>query len=65
MGGMEASRKLVGLNPRIMLIVTSGYVSDPVIADPGSSGFAAALSKPYSAELLSKTIAEVLAKRPE
>jgi hypothetical protein len=48
-----------------MLIVTSGYVSDPVIADPGSSGFAAALSKPYSAELLSKTIAEVLAKRPE
>lgn len=64
MGGMEASRKLVGMNPRMMLIVTSGYVSDPIVADPAAHGFAAALSKPYSAELLSKTIAEVLAKRP-
>jgi PAS domain S-box-containing protein len=63
MGGMEASRRLVGMNPEMVLIVTSGYLSDPVIADPGAHGFAAALPKPYSAELLSKTIAEVLAKR--
>jgi len=60
---MEASRRLVGMNPEMVLIVTSGYLSDPVIADPGAHGFAAALPKPYSAELLSKTIAEVLAKR--
>jgi PAS domain S-box-containing protein len=64
MGGMEASRRLVGMNPRIVLMVTSGYIADPVIADPAAHGFAAALPKPYSAELLSKTIAEVLAKRP-
>jgi hypothetical protein len=52
------------MNPRIVLMVTSGYIADPVIADPAAHGFAAALPKPYSAELLSKTIAEVLAKRP-
>ncbi|GEM_PF-1293367 len=63
MGGIEASKKLVAMNPNINLIVTSGYVADPIIADPASHGFAAALSKPYSAELLSKTISEVLAKR--
>ncbi|MDW5562144.1 MAG: MEDS domain-containing protein [Methanomassiliicoccus sp.] len=64
MGGLEASKSLVAMNPRIALIVTSGYISDPVIADPKAHGFAAALSKPYSAELLSKTIAEVLASQP-
>lgn len=63
MGGIEASKRMVAMNPNIKLIVTSGYIADPVIADPASHGFAAALSKPYSAELLSKTIAEVLAKR--
>ena len=62
-GGIEASRRLVQMNPQMVLICTSGYVSDPIIADPKAHGFAAALAKPYSAELLSKTIAEVLANR--
>ena len=52
-GGIEASRRLVQMNPQIVLICTSGYVSDPIIADPKAHGFAAALAKPYSAELLS------------
>ena len=64
MGGMEASKRLAELNPKIVLIVTSGYLSDPIVANPSANGFAAALSKPYSAELLSKTIAEALANRP-
>jgi PAS domain S-box-containing protein len=62
-GGLEAGQMLKAADPQIHLVVTSGYVSDPVIADPGAYGFSAALPKPYSAELLSCTIAEVLGLR--
>jgi PAS domain S-box-containing protein len=62
-GGLEAGQKLKAADPQLHLVVTSGYISDPVIADPRAYGFSAALPKPYSAELLSRTIAEVLGLR--
>jgi DNA-binding NarL/FixJ family response regulator len=64
MGGKEAGQKLRAENPGLKLIVSSGYVADPALADPTSQGFAAAIPKPYAAEVLSKVVANVLAQRP-
>ncbi|MBI0583324.1 MAG: PAS domain S-box protein [Methanomassiliicoccus sp.] len=63
-GGLEASKALTEVNPQLIMVVTSGYVSDPILLDPTGHGFAAALPKPYSAELLSSTIAKALSGRP-
>ena len=62
MGGREASQKLAAENPRLKLIVSSGYVTDPIVVNPSSAGFDAAIPKPYPAEILSKIVAGVLAK---
>jgi CheY-like chemotaxis protein len=64
MGGKEAGQKLRAENPALKLIVSSGHVADPALADPASMGFAAAIPKPYAADMLSKVVAAVLGQRP-
>jgi PAS domain S-box-containing protein len=48
MGGREAARGILNIDPRARLIVSSGYSNDPIIADFRRYGFAAAALKPYS-----------------
>lgn len=47
MGGREAARAILGIDPRAQLIVSSGYSNDPIIADFRHYGFCAAVLKPY------------------
>lgn len=47
MAGKEAARRILTRDPGARLIVSSGYRNDPVMADPASYGFSAALPKPY------------------
>ncbi len=58
MGGIEAGQRLRADHPGLRLIISSGYVTDPV-----STGFAAAIPKPYAADVLSNVVASVLASR--
>ena len=60
MGGQEAARQLLALDPEAKLIVTSGYSNDPVMADYSQYGFLFAVIKPFSIQDLDTAIAMAL-----
>jgi PAS domain S-box-containing protein len=47
MGGKDAIRDLLALDPSARAIVASGYASDPVLADCARYGFIGQLAKPF------------------
>lgn len=48
MGGKDAVKRLLAIDPQVKAIVSSGYSNDPVMTDFGRYGFIGALSKPYT-----------------
>ncbi len=60
MGGKEAISKLREMDPGVRAIVSSGYSNDPVMADYGSYGFKAVLTKPYEIHALGETVRKVM-----
>ena len=63
MGGKEAIEKLREIDPDIKAVVSSGYSSDPVMADYKKYGFSAVILKPYGMEELSKTLYDIIVMR--
>lgn len=49
MGGQEAIRTLLRIDPTVKAIVMSGYADDPVVLEHERHGFKGALKKPFSA----------------
>jgi PAS domain S-box-containing protein len=47
MGGQEAIKGLLELDPEVKVIVSSGYSEDPVMANYREFGFSGVLSKPF------------------
>lgn len=60
MGGEEAQKKLLEIDPAVRSIVSSGYSNDPVMSKYEEYGFKGVVTKPYNIELLSKAIHGVL-----
>jgi PAS domain S-box-containing protein len=60
MGGEEAARKLLQVDPQAKIIVASGYSNDPVMSNYRKYGFGAALSKPFDLKELNSAITSVL-----
>jgi CheY-like chemotaxis protein/two-component sensor histidine kinase len=60
MGGLEAMQKLLELDPNVKAIVSSGYSSDPVLANYRSHGFRGVVPKPYRFAELARTIRTVI-----
>jgi len=56
MGGKEAVREILRINPDAKVVVSSGYSNDPVMARFGEYGFCAALVKPYQLNELTRVI---------
>jgi len=55
-GGKEAINSLIQIDPKVKAIVSSGYASDPVMANYREYGFCAVLSKPYRLQEMSKAL---------
>jgi len=63
MGGKEAIKKLLKIDPEAKVIVSSGYATDPIMADYEKYGFSAVVTKPYSVAQIEKTLQSLLGKR--
>lgn len=61
MGGKEAIDKLIAINPKIKVIVSSGFSKDPIMSNYKKYGFAGVLAKPYRVSEFSRIVREVLA----
>jgi PAS domain S-box-containing protein len=56
MGGEQAMRELLKIDPGIKAIVSSGYFNDPVMSDFQKYGFKGAMPKPYEKSTLKKVL---------
>ncbi|MHB8809152.1 MAG: PAS domain-containing hybrid sensor histidine kinase/response regulator [Desulfobulbaceae bacterium] len=61
MGGREAVRELLKIDPTARVIVSSGYSTDPVMAHYNEHGFCGAIVKPYQLQELSRAITQAIA----
>jgi PAS domain S-box-containing protein len=60
MGGAEAVKELLTIDPHVKAIVSSGYSNDPIMANFRTYGFRSCIKKPYQLQELSKTLEEVV-----
>jgi PAS domain S-box-containing protein len=63
MGGKEAVKKLLEIDPDARVIVSSGYATDPIMSEYKKYGFSAVITKPYSVNQLEETIHSLLKKK--
>ena len=64
MGGREAVAQLRAMDPNVKAIVSSGYSSDPVLANYREHGFSGVAAKPYEVADLARVLRAVLAGTP-
>ncbi len=62
MGGKEAVRRILEIDPGAKAIVSSGYSNDPIMADFRSYGFLGVVTKPYRIKDLSEEVYQILNK---
>lgn len=62
MGGREAVRRILEIDPDARVIVSSGYSNDPVMAEYRAHGFRGVIAKPYDLAELRRVVAEVIAR---
>jgi len=62
MGGKEAIRELLKIDPNAKAIVSSGYSSDPIMSDCKKYGFMGVVAKPYKISELGKTLQKIIRK---
>ena len=60
MGGREAMKELMAIDPEAKVIVSSGYSKDPILAQFHEYGFAGRLAKPFQIADLEQTLLQVL-----
>ena len=60
MGGKEALKRLIDLDPTVNAIVSSGYATDATMSRYQDFGFRGVIAKPYEAAELGKTVHDVI-----
>ena len=60
MGGVEAIKELLAIDPEIRAIVATGYSFDPVVSNFREYGFCGAITKPFGMDELIKSVQEAL-----
>ncbi len=59
MGGEEAVKELLKLDPDAKVVVSSGYSTDPIMSNYKDYGFKGCLSKPYNIDELSEVLEKI------
>jgi CheY-like chemotaxis protein len=62
MGGQEAAKGILQIDPEVKMIVSSGYADDPIIVNYTDHGFKGVATKPYSMNKLSGVLDQVMEK---
>ncbi len=62
MGGYEAMKILRKIDPNVRAIVSSGYSTDPIMADYKKYGFKGIVPKPYTVKDLGEILHKVMAE---
>jgi PAS domain S-box-containing protein len=65
MGGKEAIKKLLEIDPNATVIVSSGYATDPIMSEYRKHGFKAVIAKPYSVKQLRETLSGITRKKKQ
>ncbi|MBN2372875.1 PAS domain S-box protein [bacterium] len=65
MGGKEAIKRLLEIDPDVKAIVSSGYSNDPAMNSYREYGFSSVIGKPYKIEELNDAIDRVMAESPK
>jgi CheY-like chemotaxis protein len=65
MGGEEAVKKILAIDPQAKCIVSSGYSTAPVMAEYKKYGFVAVIAKPFQITDLNEVLQNVLVKSKE
>ena len=60
MGGKEAAARILEIDPDAALIVSSGYSSDPILANFRQYGFSGVVPKPFDAEGLASELKRLI-----
>jgi DNA-binding NarL/FixJ family response regulator len=60
MGGKETIQKLLEIDAKAKVIVSSGYSNDPIMADYKAYGFSGVVSKPYTIHQLSEAVRKII-----
>ena len=63
MGGKEAIKELLKIDPEAKVLASSGYATDPIMANYKKYGFSAIVTKPYSATQLERSLRSLLRKK--
>ncbi len=63
MGGKETAAQLLRIDPGAVLIVSSGYSNDPVIANYREYGFSGAINKPFDADALAMELDRLIPRK--
>ncbi|MDM8522071.1 response regulator [Desulfococcaceae bacterium HSG8] len=61
MGGKDAMKELIKIDPDVKGIISSGYSNDPEMTDFEKYGFSGVVEKPYSIQELSRNLEKVMA----
>ena len=60
MGGEEAAKKILAIDPAAKIAVSSGYSNDPIMANFSEYGFCSAIVKPYLFQELKEVVHDAL-----
>ena len=63
MGGSEVISKLRDIDPNVIVIVFSGYSSNPIMSDCKRYGFDGALTKPFTSHNMNKLLSKLIANK--
>ncbi len=63
MGGVDAASRILEFDSAAVLIVSSGYSNDPILARHQEYGFCDVLAKPFRVEEMGAVLAKVMQER--